>query len=124
MLTNDERMTNQTLRATLASCAVLALPICVYAAWLQYCEPWAGSDTTNCGSYPDCGGTCVKSVVLAGPATGGWCVDYGFYCSENATGSVTLADTPYDCFPKYGTCGCGGNQLGPTTISTPPIMCQ
>jgi hypothetical protein len=96
--------------------ATVALPVCVFAGWWEYREPWAGSDATGCGTMPNCSGTCWRATVITGPAAGGWCVSDGVYCSGDATSTTTLNDVPYNCVPSTYGCACGGNQTGNPVI--------
>lgn len=121
---SDQMKTNNGKVVWIARVGVLALPLCMWGAVWQYCEPWAGPDNNACGSTPDCDGTCIQVQVIQGPSTGGWCVPNGVWCSENASGTITCLDTPYNCVENYLTCVCGGIQQGDPWTDNPQIMCK
>lgn len=122
-------MNNTIVKSVAALFATVALPVCVFAGWLdgwgKSCQPWAGPDATGCGTVPDCSGTCWRATVITGPATGGRCVSGGVYCSTNATSITMLIDEPYSCVATYyDGCTCGGLLTGDPVIRVLQNQCD
>src|ERR1039457_786681 len=74
---------------------LIMLSTCAYALrWNSYCEPWAGNDATNCGTYPDCGGTCIIRD-FAGDVTGVGCGGICQFLLGGMISSLQSLETKY-----------------------------
>ena len=124
-ITDEHSMKTTAKIQTIMTGMLITISMCASALqWKSTCDPWAGTDSTNCGTAPGCTGTCVDSVVIAGPPTGGWCVPATLWCQVNGTGTVTLVDTTYRCtFTGYSGCICGKAIIVGNPVTTHPRLC-